>query len=74
MGRRHADSAGTPTQPVRGGHAHRLSRRDLIVLPVLTIAAALVLRPKLGPSYRRQLDRMATQQPLLNQSHTEETR
>ena len=55
------------------GDAYRVA--IVIVLPVLTIAAALVLRHKLGPSYRRQLDRMATtDQPLLTQTHTEETR
>jgi uncharacterized protein len=55
------------------GDAYRVG--ILIVLPVLTIAASLVLRHKLGPSYRRHLNRMATtQQSLWNQPHKEETR
>ena len=55
------------------GDAYRVA--IVIVVPVLTIAAALVLRHKLGPSYRRQLDRIATtEQPLGYQPHAEETR
>lgn len=45
----------------------------VIVLPVLTIAASLVLRHKLGPAYRRQLDRMATQQSHANRPVAEAT-
>jgi len=55
------------------GDAYRVA--IVTVLPVLTLAAALVLRHQLGPSYRRQLDRMATtDQPRLTHTHTEETR
>jgi membrane protease YdiL (CAAX protease family) len=46
----------------------------LIVLPMLTIAASVVLRRKLGPAYRHQLDHLATQPSHRTHHHTEETR
>jgi membrane protease YdiL (CAAX protease family) len=54
------------------GDAHQVG--ILIVLPVLTIAASVVLRHKLGPSYRRHLDRMANRQSLRHQPDTENER